>query len=237
MTATESAAPPRHPAKWTPAILDAIAQVLGSHYREVHDVLDPMAGVGGIHALNDRDDVQPFTTVGVELEPEWALQHPDTMVGNALDLPAEWTGTFDAVVTSPVYGNRMSDHHEARDESTRMTYRHYLGRPLSPQSSATMAFPSTPYRHFHERAWLEAIRVVKPGGLLVLNTKNFYEDKGNKLRRVTEFHLNTVMAQGCTIEMVIPVPVKGDGRNQEKRAEFESVIFARTPNTYEPRLL
>ena len=46
--------------------------------------------------------------------------------------------TFDAICTSPTYGNRMADHHEARDGSPRDTYRHVLGRPLTPGNSGAL---------------------------------------------------------------------------------------------------
>jgi hypothetical protein len=48
-----------------------------------------IAGTGVIHEL-------PNETIGVEIEPEWASMHPDTIVGDAtrLPFPAE---SFDAV--------------------------------------------------------------------------------------------------------------------------------------------
>src|SRR5437868_9381022 len=90
-------------------------------------VLDPFAGVGGIHTLAALGIAH---TVGVELEPECALQHPRNIVGSALALPFP-DDTFDAIVTSPCYGNRMADHHDAKDASRRNTYTHALGRPLA----------------------------------------------------------------------------------------------------------
>lgn len=36
-------------------------------------------------------------------------------MGDATALPEEWTGLFDVIATSPCYGNRMADNHEARD--------------------------------------------------------------------------------------------------------------------------
>jgi hypothetical protein len=46
--------------------------------------------------------------------------------------------TFDAICTSPTCGNRMADHHEARDISPRHTYRHVLGRPRTPGNSGAL---------------------------------------------------------------------------------------------------
>lgn len=78
-------------------------------------VLDPFAGVGKIHTLENH-------TSGIELEPEWAAQAPInkgiTIVGDALERMREWATFyvgFDAVVTSPTYGNRMADHHDAKE--------------------------------------------------------------------------------------------------------------------------
>jgi hypothetical protein len=125
----------RHPAKFSGPVLEQLRHLVD---REVTDVgrlrvLDPFAGVGGIHTLA----TPTVMTVGVELEPEWANQHPATLVGNALDLPFA-NNSFDAVITSPCYGNRLADHHEARDMSIRHTYRHALGRPPSGSSSAVL---------------------------------------------------------------------------------------------------
>lgn len=123
MTATQVL--PDHPAKWSGAVLDAIATVaqreLGSLTTVPH-VLDPFAGVG-LPALADAlAPVCPVSLAGVELQPEWASAllptarpTPAPIVGDATQLPDAWTGTFDAVVTSPCYGNRMADHHDAAD--------------------------------------------------------------------------------------------------------------------------
>jgi hypothetical protein len=86
-------------------------------------------------------------TVEVELEPEWASQHPRTMVGDARALPLP-DATFDMVVTSPTYGNRMTDHHNAKDGSRRITYTHNLGRTLTPGNSGAMQWGED-YRQLH----------------------------------------------------------------------------------------
>ena len=108
--------PARHPAKFTDTLLPAIAKLLRPHVRPGYRVLDPFAGVGKIFLLNQW--YPGMQIEGIEIEPEWAAQHPRTTLGNALALP--WADShFDAIVTSPTYGNRMADSHTARDSSRR----------------------------------------------------------------------------------------------------------------------
>lgn len=109
---------PAHPAKFPPSIVDAIGEVVLDYFAPlVLDrppvLLDPFAGVGGIHRL--RPDVE---TYGVELEPEWAQASPHTRVGDATDLTEWGDNTVDVVATSPCYGNRMADHHDAQERCT-----------------------------------------------------------------------------------------------------------------------
>jgi len=44
-------------------------------------------------------------------------------VGNALSLPFE-DDSFDAVCTSPTYGNRLAENHDAYDPQARRSYKH-----------------------------------------------------------------------------------------------------------------
>lgn len=202
--------PVEHPAKFSGPILDHLqarvnaVAAAGPYLTGPVRVLDPFAGVGGVHVLAVPGEVE---TVGIELEPEWANQHPDTQVGDATKLPFE-DGSFDVVATSPCYGNRMADAHEAKDPckrcagsgqvtdvridptgrvepvrcqtcrgsglSRRYTYRHMLGRPLSDGSTAGLRFGPR-YQRLHETAWAEAHRVLRTYGLLLLNVSNHIE--------------------------------------------------------------
>lgn len=123
-----------HPAKFSEEILQVLDQLLAKY--EVEGlVLDPFAGVGRVHELrNER-----IQTVGVEIEPEWARWHPDTICDDARNVPKLFKpGEVSAIVTSPTYGNRMADHHEAMDGSRRHTYKEYLERDVSTFSTASM---------------------------------------------------------------------------------------------------
>lgn len=226
-----------HPAKFSPSILAMLTKVLIEAFPEEHAdshgvfrILDPFAGVGGIHQLAHKS----VQTVGVELEPEWASAHPDTIVGDATALPFE-AGTFDAVVTSPCYGNRMADRYDGRDGSKRYTYRIYLGRMPTDGSAAVMKWGQA-YRELHEKAWVEALRVVRPGGLIVVNMKNHFKQvkrkgvKSEELQKVTEWHLRTLMELGCTVERIIPVdtPSLKHGKGSELR-DIERILVMRRP--------
>ncbi|HXH58432.1 hypothetical protein [Iamia sp.] len=209
-----------HPAPFSDPILDTIAKrVDGSG-----TVLDPFAGTGRVHELRDRAEIG--STVGVELEPEWAAKHPDTIEGNALDLPLG-DGEVDAIATSPTYGNRMADHHDATDDSARHTYKHTLGHDLHEDNSGSLQWGDE-YRAFHLRAWTEAVRVLRPGGLFVINVKDHI--RGGDKQEVVAWHLDTVgRTLGLELIALDVVPTRGlmAGQNHDKRTVAEIVATFR----------
>jgi SAM-dependent methyltransferase len=170
-----------HPARYSDALLPIFAEVLGGY----DWVLDPFAGTGRIHEL-------PMRTVGVEIEPEWADLHFDTVLGSALDLPWE-DGEFDAICTSPTYGNRLADSHNAADPERRRSYTHDLGRTLDADNSGAMQWGDE-YRDFHQRAWAEAVRVLRVGGRFVLNIKDHIRD--GVQQPVAAWHVATLTRLG-----------------------------------------
>lgn len=99
---------PPHPAKFSPPIMAEIRLALTAHAPTSPlfpvTVLDPFAGPGGVHQLVEYG----YDTTGIEIEADWARAHPRTICGDstAMALPDR---SFDAVVTSPCYGNRMAD--------------------------------------------------------------------------------------------------------------------------------
>ena len=246
----------RHPAPWNrkalAAAADRLVELLGD---PPLTILDPYAGVGRIHELRECG----FVTVGGELEKEWAATSEYTVVADALHFPAD-DASFDAVVTSPVFGNRLGDHHDAQErcqpckgtgtvvvrafdvldrvnigtaeaecekcdgtgrrDHFRNTYRHALGRMPSVGSSATMQF-GTAYRR-HHRDWLvEAMRLVRPSGLIVVNVGNFIR-KGVEVD-VVGWWLGAMVGEGLLVRAVDRVPAAKlrVGANRDLRVDGE----------------
>jgi hypothetical protein len=220
---------PKHPAKYTDSIVDELRRVVRDEARILGRrplLLDPFAGVGRVHRLEDVAD-----TTGVELRPRWAACHARTRVGDATRLPSRWTGRFDVVATSPCYGNRFSDHHDAKDASRRHSYAHDYGEPFDhPSDAGVLRFTSNEYRLLHQRAWRQVHRVLHDGGLFLLNVKNFYQDK--ELVLLSEWHIGAVSDAGFryVAGSAIPTPGMRHGRNHEARVDHELVLaFRKVP--------
>jgi DNA modification methylase len=227
----------KHPAQYSTRILDVLEEIADGITGRV---LDPFAGMGNIHQIARAD----LCTIGIELEQEWAEQHPDTLHGDATRLPFK-DQSFDAIITSPVYGNRMSDSHNAvercqkckgegcvkcghsgRREYKRLTYTHTLGRQLADNNAGKLQWGEK-YKDLHFKAWAEAVRVLKPQGLFVLNVSDHIR-KG-KVIPVTAWHTATLKNLG--IEWLYRVPVETPrmrfGQNGDVRVTHEDVYVGK----------
>lgn len=240
---------PDHPAKYTPEVLTQLRAVVAAEARRLGrppTLLDPFAGTGRIHELRPLAN-----TYGVEIEPEWAACHPDTICGDAMDIPEEWRGWFDIIATSVVYGNRFSDHHVANDSckkcdgtgvferascprckgtklSPRKSYKTSLGRDPHKDSSATMQWGPT-YRDFHKRWIGVALEELDDGGLFIVNIKN--HERQRRMQHVVEWWMQTLIEFDLLIEAVLPVPVRGMrfGANYSQRSTVEMIVVMRKP--------
>jgi SAM-dependent methyltransferase len=181
-----------HPARYSKELYPLFVDLLGTLFAGAPaSILDPFAGTGGIHRLKEHG----YRTVGIELEKEWADLHPDTVCGSALDLPFG-DETFDAIVTSPTYGNRLADSHNASDPELRRSYTHDLGRGLSVDNSGAMQWGQK-YRDFHEEAWTEALRVLTTDGVFLLNIKDHI--RAGARQHVSGWHVTTLCRMGLTL--------------------------------------
>ena len=118
----------KHPAKYTDSLLPIMKGYLDGKIK----ILDPFAGSGKLR------EIAPTATL-LELEPEWAAMS-SAIVGDATKMPFR-DNYFEAICTSPTYGNRMADHFVDRQPEKnykRNTYRHMLGRALNKNNSGRM---------------------------------------------------------------------------------------------------
>lgn len=232
--------PAKHPAKFSDEILDALDLLLTEYGRDGL-TLDPFAGVGRVHELG-------LDSIGIELEPEWACQHPRNQVGNALHLLFP-DGHFRRVVVSPAYGTRMADHHDAQEKCRncrglgitaaleacpkcgglgrrkyrRNTYTHTLGRRLTDNNSGAMQWGDR-YREFHTAAWREAIRVLDPvDGDFFLNISDHI--RKHMVVEVSAWHKATLIDLGLTWLKTVEVetPRLREGANWEARVGHEDI--------------
>lgn len=183
-------------------------------------VLDPFAGIGTTAKLLSAYDV-----VGVEIEAEWAAQHPSTICGDSL-LVVPTLGSFDAVLTSPTYGNRMADDFEAKEGSSRITYRHKLGRKLSPNTTSNLHFGrrNEKYENLHLAIWGVCVDALKENGVFILNCKDFIAN--GEIQEVTKWHQTVLESQGlkCIAEEKVPSRGMRFGANRDKRIDYEWVL-------------
>jgi tRNA G10 N-methylase Trm11 len=89
-----------HPARFTAAILDTIAPFIPAGAL----VLDPFAGVGGIHQLAER---QSCITSGSRARTGMGRRPPQDP-RRRRPTPPFPDQTFDVIATSPCYGNRLA---------------------------------------------------------------------------------------------------------------------------------
>lgn len=216
-----------HPARFSDPLIPIFAELLEQHSfcGDGYRVLDPFAGTGKIHKLRDYG----YDTIGIEIEPEWAAMHDGTILGDALNLPfpdddrcRPFRGEIAAICTSPTYGNRLADHHNASDPESRRSYTHDLGRELHPNNSGAMHWGDI-YREFHERAWGEAVRVLMWDGVFILNIKDFI--RNGEWQHVTNWHLTTLAGLGLRLIEVRAIPLRGlrQGANSAARVPFETI--------------
>ena len=218
-----------HPAPFNPALIRAIAQALQPLINPTAALatLDPFAGSGVVATLTKY--LPNLLIYGTEIEDPWAAASGAAGLriacGDALTLPFP-SAFFDLVVTSPTFGNRMADHHNARDDSPRHTYRHTLGRPLHRNNSGQLQWGPA-YREFHLNAWQETRRVLKHGAPFVLDIKDHYR-KGTR-QYVTAWHIQTLtdLCFQPIQQANVNSPGQRHGQHGNLRLDFHTIALFR----------
>ena len=217
---------PDHPARFSQTILAELRWIVAELMQKFGHypvrILDPMAGVGGVHQLQIPGAV---ATTGLEIEPEWAAQHPDTLEGDATDMPFG-KECFEMIVTSPPYGNRMADQFISKDGTKRITYYHFLGRRLHENSSAGMQFGPA-YCKTMRDILVECKRVLVPDGIFVLNISDFI--RAGEIVPVVQFYIDEMvrLRYKVILDRRVPTPRMRYGTNHRVRVDSERVIVFR----------
>ncbi len=231
---TDEGKPVEHPAKFSDPIIEAIAP----YVLECDKILDCFGGVGKIGILKEYGFDGEITSN--EFEPEWAEQGygfgcDKVIVGDALVLKDDYPEYYDAIVTSPSYGNRMADKymgdaaHRAKmgkKPSKRITYPICLKRLLTKGNSASLQW-GRKYKTFHLKAWPAILECLSPGGLFVLNCSNHI--RGGEEMLVTQWHVLVLQAMGLVVTDWEKVKTQrmGFGQNHDARVDHESVVVFR----------
>ena len=221
----------KHPATYNDKFISIFAHYLNLY--KCKNVLDPFAGVGKLAMVKEYGfNGEVYCN---EIEQEWTLANiypvDHWFVGDAEFMDFASNGFFDAIITSPTYGNRMADHHEAKDKSKRITYRHYLGHELNNDNTGRMQWGDS-YREKHILVYHRCRSLLKAGGLFILNVSDHIR-KGQVIN-VSEWHLNTLVDLGFILkeDIVVETPRMRYGKNSSLRVNHEHIYIMEKANVY-----
>lgn len=213
----------KHPATYTDSLLPYMAEAV----KDCEIILDPLAGSGKVALIKEYG----YTGIVVcnDLEREWvdAQYNVDEWhFGDAANMLWSPDNRFDAIVVSPVYGNRMSDHYNVQDNSKRRTYQVFLGRDLNEENAGRMQWGKK-YRDKHVQIWKECKRVLGPDGIFVLNISDHV--RNHKIVNVSAWHNKTITDLGFTLLSVqlVATPRFRYGENNQARVDYENIYVYR----------
>ncbi len=241
-----------HPARFSAEIVDVFADLLLAEWPDFmgRPVLhDPFAGSGErLLELCNRLNWGLFS--GTEIEASF-IEVDGVLHGSATDpstyppvrLPNETVTGGWVVITSPAYPNGMSDHHAARDDSKRYTYRKAVAdiegadRPLHEDNMGRYGYRGTRREGRSEKRkayWDIAERSVRNWGsaaMVLLNVSDFVysRDGVEHVEPVVADWQALMRRHGWDYQTVVPVGTRrmGNGENRDKRVDAEYVIVCR----------
>lgn len=214
---------PKHPAIYTDKFIPIFADKLS----DCKNVYDPFAGTGKIALIKNYGfDGEIYCC---EIEPEWTRQFDGVdfwFIGDSAKTKFLSENKFDAICTSPTYGNRMADHFNATDSSKRITYRHFLGHPLKPDNTGRMQWGKK-YQNKHREIYIELFRLLKNGGKFILNISDHI--RNGEIVNVSDWHKNKLVKIGFNVvdDLKIETPRMGFGQNGKLRVSHERIIELR----------
>lgn len=208
-----------HPCPFSDIILNEIAKNL---HPSIKSILDPFAGTGKIAKLKSMGYKGEIICNDIEESwdrfggvDEWLNEDAENL---------HFLRLVDAIITSPTYGNRMADHHKAKDDSKRITYTHKLGKDLHPQNTGKMQW-SNEYKEKHERVYRNLVLLIKEKGFFILNISNHI--RNGKEINVSSFHIDLLTSLGLVVNEIKKIKTKRMrfGENSKNRVSCEYLII------------
>ena len=213
-----------HPATYTDALLPIFAELLlksqlapqvsGTVGPGPAKILDPFAGTGKIARL--RAWLPQAEFYGYEIEPEWAEQaRAAGCVMHHRRQPADALPRRH--VRRHLHEPDLREPHGRSPRGARRQPAPHLPARARPAADARelrgAAMGREEYRALHVAVWTECRRVLKPGGIFVLNVKDHI--RGGVLQEVTNWHAVTLLMLGfvCTRRVHVPCPGQRHGAN------------------------
>jgi hypothetical protein len=215
------------PASYSPEVLDSIRRLTPAHAVRI---LDPFAGPNGIARLSETLGTFSNSTgrryLGVEIEPEWAQQGLDTVIGDATklrEMPEVVAFAPDCVITSPPYGNRMADQYLG-DGTRRHSYAIALGRRLDDASAAKYQW-GPQFQTIMSEGIREIAHILPVGGHFILNIANHY--RKFTLQLVVPWAVEQVLKRDFEMKRwdVVKARKLRDGQNHELRDDHEQLFL------------
>ena len=221
----------RHPATYTDGLLPIFRDMIVAHcdLTGTPKICDPMAGEGGILQLEEllrvplRGRAPLIYATDIVL---WEHRRKSVKKADATNLPYA-DASMDVVVTSPPYGNRMADR-RSTDGDNRVNYADRRGADAGTNDAAGLQWGDQ-YQVLMATIWTEVRRVLKPGGVLILNCKDHV--RAGAVQRVTRWHCNALKRLGLTFidfDWADAPGVRGVA-NSDARTTDEYVAVLRKP--------
>lgn len=174
----------KHPAPFSKPIIDRIREMLADAHGA--RVLDPFAGTMRV-LLAVPDSVRSVTAI--EIEEEFVDEGIDFLTGKiSYELAAKaecvvadsavWLRrhkkTYTHAVTSPTYGNRMSDPYRSKEGVVCRSYAQSKGGALSEANTGRYMLHDPKYFDLNVRVMAATIERLVDGGVFILNVSDFY---------------------------------------------------------------